>query len=368
MHCARHIAKRKGKVKPNAYAYLEYHGKGLDTQEAETEVLVRSSNPKWNQSFSFRVPSVEADALGELSITVYDTNDKKKRKSHLFLGEVRFHMADYCDVKFDYTEPRKYRLQGRGKKAEPVKGDLEVKIGMILPGSNRKKLSKLKRAAGVRQQQEDMTTDELIDEAEAVADASHATSERALRQALETRRVGGDILDNLGDQGKQLQRIQNKVDDVDALQDQEEDHLREIESPLGALKNAIMGKKRYRNTNKKVAKTEEKMSKRKQHQRKKQQQQVAKEHKKMEKRHPKASETQPYQPDLSVLSDEHQRRVEETDGNIDQIGAVVQDMKELAVAIGDEIEKQQPQLETLTDTVLEAKDRQRANNVRLKGI
>ena len=66
---------------------------------------------------------------------MWDRNDKKTEKGQVFLSEVRLSVSEVAEVNFDYCEPRPYKLEARGKagKTDNVRGDLTMKMGMVIP-------------------------------------------------------------------------------------------------------------------------------------------------------------------------------------------------------------------------------------------
>ena len=87
---------------------------------------------------------------------MWDRNEKTTEKGQIFMGEVKLSIVEYADVNFEYCEPRPYKLEPRGKaaKSDMVKGDLTVKVGMVLP-------KKSTPAKGTAKDAKDKTTEEL---------------------------------------------------------------------------------------------------------------------------------------------------------------------------------------------------------------
>lgn len=130
-HCAWRNPKKKEKADP--YLLVSYQGQTYQTQELEG-----TTHPKWNETFEFPIdPSKrEGGGLGQLIIEMWDRNNKAEgEKGQIFMGEVRISLADTADVNFEYCTQRQYPLQARSKtnKTDNVKGDLTVKVGMVIP-------------------------------------------------------------------------------------------------------------------------------------------------------------------------------------------------------------------------------------------
>jgi hypothetical protein len=84
---------------------------------------------------TFEFPIYNTDALGQIIIEMWDQNEKTTEKGQIFMGEIKLSVVEYADVSFEYCEPRAYKLEPRGRaaKSDNVKGDLTVKLGMVIP-------------------------------------------------------------------------------------------------------------------------------------------------------------------------------------------------------------------------------------------
>ena len=137
-HCAWRNPKKKEKADP--YLLVTFQGQMQQTQE-----LVGTTHPKWNETFEFPIDAGGGGGkggLGQLIIEMWDRNNKREgEKGQIFMGEVRVSLADTADVNFEYCTQRQYPLQPRSKatKTDNVKGDLTLKVGMVIP--TKKKLA-----------------------------------------------------------------------------------------------------------------------------------------------------------------------------------------------------------------------------------
>eukprot|EP01089_Gocevia_fonbrunei_P000908 TRINITY_DN10880_c0_g1_i3.p1 TRINITY_DN10880_c0_g1~~TRINITY_DN10880_c0_g1_i3.p1 ORF type:complete len:399 (+),score=85.43 TRINITY_DN10880_c0_g1_i3:84-1199(+) len=345
------LRKGKGKEKPDPYCIVEYKG-----QEFATEVLKRTCNPRWNQTFQFSIP--DKDALGDIGITVLDQKNSLKRKNHIFLGEIRLPVSDYVSINFDYTDQHRFELQKKGGSGKSnVGGTIDFKIGMKLPeNSTRKSKPTRTRSRREGEEGERRTTEEIIKEAEDVVDSSYESVQRTLNMAQTTTNLAGDILDNLHVQGETITKTQRDVDDIDVLLDRNEKHLRVIESPFGGLKNKFKRKKKKdgaKAAEKAVVEQREKIAEERQLENKK----IIKTQKQKAKRAAAAEAGEAYKPDVSMLSTEAQDKIVSTDNALDEIGNLVANMKNFAIAIGDEIDDHNTRINHLQQGVARVEER-----------
>jgi len=232
-------SEKKTNDKPDPYVRVEYK-----EQTDKTEVFKRTIAPKYQRSFEFTIP--DKKSLGEVVIDVWDEQGKKNDSSHVFMGEVRLNVPEFCGIHFDYAEQHTYELKGRGKnKVDVVGGDIDLKIGMKLPEKKRKKPSRM-NASGRSNKEEDATLEEILEEADEVVDDTLASVNRSLQVATNTRRIGQDTIQKLDEQGEQIKRAIDNVADIEDLQDREDRHIRVIENPLGGIGNVFHRKKKKR--------------------------------------------------------------------------------------------------------------------------
>lgn len=69
-----------------------------------------------------------------------------------------------------------------------------------------------------------------IKESEQIVAESHASVQRSLGLAENTKQLAADTLESLGRQGNKLKSIQETVDDIGELQDRADRHMRAINS------------------------------------------------------------------------------------------------------------------------------------------
>jgi len=360
-HCSWRNAKKKEKADP--YLIATYQG-----ETRETTQLYGTTHPKWNETFEF--PIFNQDALGQIIIEMWDQNEKTTEKGQIFMGEIKLSVVEFADVNFEYCEARAYKLEPRGRssKSDNVKGDLTIKVGMVIP----------KKKAGSNYDSKDPkkhTTEENVMEAESVVDDSWESVQRSLKMAENTRSLGADTLDMLNSQGEQIRRVQEKADNIDNLQNQASRHMRSINSMAGVVGNkftrAPSRKDGVKEGNKKVAKV-----------RKHNEKERSKSHSSddddglmIESKHQRkvrikqemdgSRVSDMYQADFSMLSDQHQDKVKMTDQALDAIGNLVDDMKVMAVEMGDELDDHNERLTILDRTITKANTRMRDTNAKI---
>jgi len=208
-----------------------------------------------------------------------------------------------------------------------------------------------------------MTTEQLNQESEAVIDESYESVQRSLQIAEGTRRLATDALESLEGQGQQLKRVQNDVDDISGLQEQNERHMAVIESPFGGLANKFRGKKRSEDAIKADKLSAEAAKKREQERQRESKKKIREQRSKNKKG---AEEEFTYEHDLSDLSQPAQDKAALTDKGIDQLGFLVQDMKHIAIAMGDEIDEQNVRIDVLGEGIRNTETRANAQNNRVK--
>jgi len=366
---ARTLLLRKNKEKPDVYAQVEYKG-----QTFETECLKNTCNPRWNQTFEFAI--IDKDALGELFVSVWDAKNSVKKKNHVFLGEVKLLIGDFSSVNYEFTDSHRYELQKRNKGGGKtnVGGTLDLRVGMKIPESKTKR-QKTRRSAA-RKPVDDLlgetrdaprTTEEIVQEAEDVADDTLKSITRTVQMAQTTKQIGHEIIDNLGDQGERLVKTQQDLDDLDEIFDRNDKHLAVIESPFGGIKNKFKRKDRGKNVET-ADKLIEEQSKKMEAEKSKNAKIQAKIDKEKEKKMKKngVGEVVDARPDISMLSTDAQAKVDQTDRALDILQDLVSDMKQNAIAIGDEIQQQNTRIEVLQQGIGRAEARGAKQTQRVK--
>eukprot|EP01087_Luapelamoeba_hula_P006068 TRINITY_DN16212_c0_g1_i1.p1 TRINITY_DN16212_c0_g1~~TRINITY_DN16212_c0_g1_i1.p1 ORF type:complete len:420 (+),score=102.64 TRINITY_DN16212_c0_g1_i1:21-1280(+) len=370
-HCAWRDPKKKLKADP--YLRVTYQGSTKETTE-----LANTTHPKWNETMEF--PIYNINALGQLSIDMWDANGKPTEKGQIFMGNVQISIAELQDVNVDFAEPRSYKLGPRNKphKTDNVRGDVMLKIGMVIP----RKTPDFTPEKGKAQ-----TTEQVIREAEYIVDDSLASVQRSLRMAENTRMIGAETLDKLNAQGEQIVRIQEHLDNIDESQSEADRHLRAISSIGGAFGNNFRRRPPRRDG---VKKGDKLAAKKKREREKKQKGEADSDDDDLANdldddglvsresrtdrhlRHKEATAsakngriTDMYQADYSMLSDSAQAKIKETDRGIDRIGHIIDDLKVIALEMGDEIDTHNARLEVMEDSVARANSRMRNHNTKI---
>eukprot|EP01098_Paradermamoeba_levis_P006143 TRINITY_DN2550_c0_g1_i1.p1 TRINITY_DN2550_c0_g1~~TRINITY_DN2550_c0_g1_i1.p1 ORF type:complete len:355 (-),score=134.62 TRINITY_DN2550_c0_g1_i1:139-1203(-) len=309
----------------------------------KTDVVESNICPFWNQNFKFKVSGSEK----AVTIEVWD----KGFMGGDFLGQVSVPFTDNGKAKW-------YPLQSRGKKGEEISGDLKVKI--IVTGSIAQVAkSDLAASSKPRNLEDDPNLDPMerqtrqnIREAEGIAKDSKQTMARVLQKLDETEQIATNTNETLNRQGEQIRGIQSKVDGMQDNMDSVDENVKKIDSLGYSIFRhfAPQKKKDARDTNAELDKK------------------YAKQEKEKEKEQAKGSRgggevdasgrsKQNHPKELRVLSDEARQDVEETDEMIDQAGAAVGRLKNLAQAMGTELDKQNDQLGQLHTDVTTTNDR-----------
>jgi hypothetical protein len=368
------VALRPGRKKgqlgdaPDPYVEIEYAGRIWET------ALVRATQqPKWNETFEVPIPPERRNQLGEIGIRVWDRNNSKKKgtKGQIFLGEVRLSLGDFGGVNFEYVEPRRYRLRARSptSKDDSVDGNITFKIGMVLP---KKRAFQDLHPTGPNGER---STQSLIAESESIADDSYESVMRSLALAENTRQIGADTLESLGKQGDQLRRIQEEMDDIEELQDRADRSMRTITSVGGALANKFAPKKSRRDHVTKGDKMRDKQKPGREtalEEEEEEEEERIRQHKrsgqhfrgKHNDRGDRSSNL--YKEDFSHLGQDSQQKIKETDKGLDRISDLLDDMKLIALDMGDEINDHNRRLEILNRDIDTANVRMKQTNRKIK--
>eukprot|EP01088_Endostelium_zonatum_P011070 TRINITY_DN2487_c0_g1_i1.p1 TRINITY_DN2487_c0_g1~~TRINITY_DN2487_c0_g1_i1.p1 ORF type:complete len:392 (+),score=132.74 TRINITY_DN2487_c0_g1_i1:163-1338(+) len=356
------LMRKKGKTPPDPYAQIDYKGVTF-----ETEVLKNTNNPKWNQTFEFKV--TDKDALGQIVITIFDYNASPKKKNQIFLGERRIYVNDFSSTNFDYADRQTLVLQDSNEKSVVSKsntgGEIAITIGMNIPTSKSSAAKKRRTKKEGTNGETPKTTEELIQESEEVIDDSLASVQRSLAMANTAKQTGVDTLDALERQNEQLRRIQGDVDDIHGILDKNEKNLAIIESPFGGLKDKLRRKKKHKDLEK-ADKTVEVNMKEADNERKREHKKVMKEEKSRQQKEARYGKNEEWKPSLDHLSEEAQDKDKQVDEGLDALSNLVGDMKNIGIAMGYEIEASTERVGQVQQSIKSADERGKKQTERVK--
>jgi len=225
------------------------------------------------------------------------------------------------------------------------------------------------RVAGV-QAEDSEEVKQNITQAESTARESKQAMQRILKRAEETREVAAGTLTKLEEQGEQLERVQGRLDSMQYKFDQADRDLKVINSVWSQLGESVLphSQKTY-DTNAKFSKEEEEMRKKQakvnEKREKKEAKQQKKKEKEMEKRGLGAGNSH-LPPELGVLSKEAQSDVVESDQMLDVLGSTVQDLRSMALQMGDELNVHNARLEVLKESSEKTEARLKQTNAKVK--
>ncbi|KAL6063335.1 phosphatidylserine decarboxylase [Balamuthia mandrillaris] len=364
-----HVPKRDPKTKMggDVFAVVIYNG-----VERTTKVMHRTSRPKWDETFEFPIARADQKRLTEVFIQIYDENGHKKRKSQTFFGEVRLALADLANTSFEYAQPRRYKLGGeRGNKKDKIQGNVELKVGLVLPKGAPVKNQPAELEAGTsggRMSEKAKQTQKVIEEAEDVVDDTYDSVQRALRVAENTKRIGSETMEKLDHQGKQLRSIQGDLDDISHLQDKADRHMRGIESVAGYYANHVTSSGRAKDNNRKADREIDKLRKA---EAKDKQLAEREERRRQRKQHGRSRDRgeedhREYQPDFSMLSEEKQQKIKDTDSALDRLGDLVSDLGEMALEIRGELQDHNIRLDKVRDSSRQNNERMERTNRKIR--
>jgi len=247
-----------------------------------------------------------------------------------------------------------------------------LRVGMVIP---KRKLD------SSRSSNKEQSTEQIVKEAESIVDDSYASVQRSLKLAENTRMVGAETLDKLNSQGEQIRRIQGDLDDIDELQDKADMHMRAINSITGVIGNKFRKGPKGRNGVKEGDKLTAKNRKRREKaghvlddydDDEDDDEDLPEESRTERKMRVKKSVRESggkvsdmYQADMSMLSDDHQDTVKKTDQTLDRIGNIVDDLKVIALEMGDEIDDHNVRLKVMDKSVMRANTRMKTTNAKI---
>jgi len=309
----------------------------------------------WQTSFEFPVDNCLDSAV--IEVACYHSG----MVSNVFLGEVRIPVAEHKDMSYDYAVQHWFPLfNPKHNKKDGSAGELGIKIGAM--GGD---ISSVQRTDEYGQVEDDRTAEEIYEEANSVAMEGNQSAQRSLRMAEQTRDIQANTIMKLKDQGHQIERMQGDMDTIHNNMRQSERKLRGIESVWGSVANKVTSS---RNSNyKKKAHSDRKMMK---------------ERKKAEDKNRKVKQGQweerreadrvnsskkrdnmiqrdPGQRGVAVGSQEEQfyKIIDDTDQQLDQLVGVLDDIKNISLDMGVELNEQNQRLDALRHDVDKAAPR-----------
>jgi len=251
--------------------------------------------------------------------------------------------------------------------ADKSKYNLRLKLGaaMVLP--------KKAKTASNGKNAKDKTTEELILDSESVVDDSWESVQRSLKMAENTRSIGADTLDMLNAQGEQIRRTQERADNIDDLQNQAQRHMRAINNIQGVVANKFTRQKKGKDGvkvgDKKIAKSRKDKEHDRSHEKDSDDDIETESRFSRHLRHKDEEKvdgvSDMYKADFSMLSEGHQDKIKKTDQAIDSIGNLMDDMKVMALEMGDELDDHNERLKILDSSVTRANTRMKSTNAKI---
>jgi len=168
--------------------------------------------------------------------------------------------------------------------------------------------------------------------------------------------------------------VQERADNIDDLQNQAARHMRAINSIGGVVGNKFTTKKKgkdgVKQGDKKIARLRKDRERDRSHEDTDSDEDVeveSKFHRKLRHKNAQKSDkvSDMYQADFSMLSEEHQGKIKKTDQALDAIGNLMDDMKVMALEMGDELDDHNERLKILDDSVSRANNRMKNTNTKI---
>jgi len=214
-----------------------------------------------------------------------------------------------------------------------------------------------------------LTTEEIISAAVNVADDSYDSVIRSLKIIEQTRIIGAESLDKLNDQCNKIKNTQIHLDNIDYLQNKADRNMSAINSIGGVVTNKFIPESKTHDNvkkgNKKVRSQLKKEKQKKSSNRGGSSRILELVGLRKQNNLPDVKITNVYQADLSMLPEKTQETIHKTDHVIDQIGAILDDLKMLSMEMGDEITSQNTRLDIMKPELTKANVRMKKTNAKI---
>jgi len=337
-------SRAEGPLFPDVFCTLR-----LGNQKFQTEIIRHAMNPIWQNRFIFDIEDVVDSSVVEISC--YHSG----MVSNTFLGEVRIPIAEHKDVAFCYSHQHWFPLfNPRNKKKDGSAGELALKVGA--EGGDVIVTAKTDEYGQIS---DDRTAEEIYEEACMIAADGNRSAQRSLRLAEQTRDIQSNTIMKLRDQGVQIERMQGDIDTLHNNMRQSERKLRGIESVWGSFANKMTsrGNKNY----KKKAHADRRMmkSRKKQEDANKKLKEAQWEERRLadrsnnKKRGDKMIQRDAGMRNVEVGSQEElfYQIIDDTDQQLDKLGCVLDDIKNISLDMGVELNEQNERLDVLRHDV-----------------
>jgi len=199
-------------------------------QQFQSEIIKKSMNPTWGQTFSFELDELPESAV--IEITCYFSGVL----SNTLIGEVRIPVVEHKDISFQFSLSHWFTLYNpKLSKKDGSPGEIGLKIGA--EGGNMFKDSATNNNS--YDCNDDRTAEEIYEEANKFANDGNASAKRSLRLAEQTRDISAQTSVILREQGIQIEKMQMDMETIHNNMRQSERKLRSIESVWGSVANKV---------------------------------------------------------------------------------------------------------------------------------
>jgi len=338
----------------------------IGKQKRTTSVFIGSADhPKWSDMLEFDMREVsDADTILVTALVKGTLGPKQ-------IGQVNIPVIQSRDVPLKYATTHYYPFTTGGAKSSKTVNPLQLsQIGVLVGmGGEEEKIGKPMVTDVNDPYFYDLQTNEIWQQATEVSEENKEIALRTKKVAEAARQIGTETLQRLEEQGDQINRISDDVDLIHNNMTQAERKLRSIDSVFGSLRNAVTMNQKAKD------KTRDRLHARKQA--REQRQLEAKQKMKAEQKLRKLGGDGEAAPvpgrktlaEIDELKDagvtqedldtekKFYRNVEEIDHTVDEIGLAVQEMKNIAVDMGRELDDHNERLGKLNTKTDKAMNR-----------
>lgn len=341
----------------------------LGEMKFQTEIIKSSMHPVWQTRFEFPIDNCLDSAV--LVLTCYHSG----MITNSFIGEIRIPIVEHKDIAFDYSVQHWFPLfNPKLKKSDGSPGEIGIRVGAI--GGDVLLTTPTGEYGEIL---DDRNAEEIYAEANIIALEGNRSAQRSLKLAEQTRDIQANTMMKLKDQGQQIDRMQNDMDTLHNNMKQSERKLRGIESVWGSVANKVTSSRNSR-YKKKAHMDRKLMKKRKAEEEKnlklkKAQWEDRKDHDKSaskQKRDNMIAKT-PGSREVERGTQEEQfyQIIDDTDKQLDKLVGVLDDIKNISLDMGIELNEHNERLGALSVDVNKAVPRMdnaiKRSRVLLKG-
>lgn len=341
----------------------------LGEMKFQTEIIKSSMHPVWQARFEIPIDNCLDSAV--LVITCYHSG----MITNTFIGEVRIPIVEHKDIAFDYAVQHWFPLfNPKLKKLDGSPGEIGLRVGAI--GGDVMLTTPTGEYGEIL---DDRTAEEIYAEANTVALEGNRSAQRSVKLAEQARDIQANTMIRLKEQGQQIDRMQGDMDSLHNNMKQSERKLRGIESVWGSVANKVTSSRNSR-YKKKAHMDRKLMKKRKNEEDKNRKLKQAQwedrkdaDHSSSKRKRDTMIAKTPGSRDVERGTQEEQfyQIIDDTDKQLDTLSSVLDDIKNISLDMGIELNEHNERLGALSVDVNKAVPRMdsaiKRSRVLLKG-